>query len=260
LPRFAVAACLALICVAGPVPAFEPVAVLTGFATAADGDDIAFGEVRVRLRGIAAPEDRANLRQPGGPEATAGLAARISGREVTCRLDGTTAGSTRRPVGTCEAGGIDLGAWQVRSGLAHDCPRFSGGAYAADQAAARAAGADIGAIYARPGYCEPGGVRGEDICNRGGAGAGGNQPGVCPLRRAERRRLPHQPTNGGIPLPPPASPQGLGGVPTSGCHRAVQRTRMAQLRRSPRSRSSPGAPGRSGLQPTARSGWRRGGL
>lgn len=140
-----------------PTLAFEPVAILSGPAVAPDGDDLAFGNVRVRLRGIAAPEFRQGRHEPGGREAAESLSAAVAGRNVVCHLDGTTAGSTRRPVGVCYADGLDLGEFQVRSGVALDCPSFSGGAYAAAEAEARRLGRDLTAIYQRPDYCNEGG-------------------------------------------------------------------------------------------------------
>lgn len=152
-PALAAALCL----LAFPAAAFEPVAILTGMAVAPDGDDLAFGSVRVRLRGIAAPEHRQGRADPGGEEATASLSAAVAGRVITCYLDGTTAGSARRPVAVCYADGIDLGELQVRSGVALDCPRFSGGSYAAAEADAQRRGHDLSTIYERPSYCDDGG-------------------------------------------------------------------------------------------------------
>lgn len=131
---------------------FVPVAVMSGVARAVDGDDIAFGQVRVRLRGIAAPEDRTGLREPGGPEATANLAALVDGRIVECFLDGTTAGSTYRPVARCFVDGVDIGEQQVRAGMARDCPAFSGGAYRQAEVHARRS-VNLSEIYELPGYC-----------------------------------------------------------------------------------------------------------
>ena len=145
---------------AAPVPAAEaagfPVAaILTGVPRVVDGDGLAFGDVEVRLRGIAAPEDSGVSRQPGGPEATAGLRRLAEGREVVCRLDGTTTGrdTGNRPVGVCAVEGVDLGASLVRSGLARDCPAFSGGVYAEAETEARRAGRDLSRTYDLPGYC-----------------------------------------------------------------------------------------------------------
>ena len=127
-------------------------ATLTGLAVAHDGDDVRFGRVQVRLQGIAAPEDYRGNREPGGPESTQHLAGLVDGHEVTCLLDGTTAGRLR-PVGICYLDGEDIGELQVRAGHARDCPAFSGGRYAAAEAEARAAGRDLSRIYALPGYC-----------------------------------------------------------------------------------------------------------
>ena len=127
---------------------------MIGIATAHDGDDVRFGRVQVRLQGIAAPEDYRGNREPGGPESTRHLAEIIDGREVTCHLDGTTAGRYR-PVGICFLDGDDIGELQVRAGHARDCPRFSGGRYAEAEAAARADGNDLSKIYPLPDYCLP---------------------------------------------------------------------------------------------------------
>lgn len=131
---------------------FDPAAVMYGIARAVDGDDIAFGQVRVRLRGIAAPEDRAGLREPGGAAATANLAELVDGQMVECFLDGTTAGSTYRPVGRCYVGGMDVAEQQVLAGVARDCPAFSGGAYRQAELEARGR-FDLSAIYDLPSYC-----------------------------------------------------------------------------------------------------------
>ena len=71
--------------IAGRPQASQPgtAATLTGHATAHDGDDLAFGDVRVRLWGISAPEDQRGFAEPGRPEARAALAALIEGRRIT---------------------------------------------------------------------------------------------------------------------------------------------------------------------------------
>lgn len=130
---------------------FDPVAVITGMADARDGDDVVFGQVAVRLRGIAAPEDGGHAVEPGGPESTRHLRALVAGREVVCWLDGTHA--RNRPVGVCYVDGLNLNRAQVEAGHARDCPRFSSGGYAEAEARARAAGRDLAAIYDLPGYC-----------------------------------------------------------------------------------------------------------
>lgn len=140
---------------AAALPAAEPAAILTGIAKARDGDDIVFGQVAVRLQGIAAPEWSRNQRDPGGRAAARNLARIVDGQRVTCHLDGTTAGRAGRPAAVCFLRGQDIGALQVRAGHARDCPAFSGGRYAAEERAARAAGRDLRALYPLPGYCGP---------------------------------------------------------------------------------------------------------
>lgn len=129
--------------------AFETAAVISGIAEAHDGDDVKFGNVRVRLQGIAAPESR----EPGGLAATESLRAMVSGKLIVCHLDGTTAGSGGRGAGVCYLGPTDLGRHQVEAGLARDCPAYSGGRYADAEQAARATGRDLSATYSLPPYC-----------------------------------------------------------------------------------------------------------
>jgi endonuclease YncB( thermonuclease family) len=56
-----------------------------------------------------------------------------------------------RTVAACEVGGVDLGGWLVRNGLALDWPRYSKGRYADAQ---RDAGRDVRGIWAGS-YVEP---------------------------------------------------------------------------------------------------------
>ncbi len=128
-------------------------ATMTGVAKGHDGDDVRFGKVRVRLQGIVAPEDHRNLREPGGPEASKHLRNLVDDRELTCLLDGETAGSNMRPSAICYLDDQDIGEAQVRAGHARDCPRYSGGRYAEAEAAAKADGNDLSAIYPLPEYC-----------------------------------------------------------------------------------------------------------
>lgn len=132
---------------------FAPAAVISGVAHAIDGDDVGFGKIAIRLRGIAAPENSRRSVQPGGPEAENSLANLIDGAVVTCHLDGTTAGRGKRPVGVCFVGDVNVNRHQVRTGHARDCPAFSGRAYEADEVFAQAAGADLSSIYRLPEYC-----------------------------------------------------------------------------------------------------------
>lgn len=70
---------------------------------------------------------------------------------MICYLDGTHA--RNRPVGVCYVEGLNLNFAQVAAGHARDCPRYSGGAFAEAEAAARAAGRDLSLIYPLPRYC-----------------------------------------------------------------------------------------------------------
>ncbi|HET9904197.1 MAG TPA: thermonuclease family protein [Xanthobacteraceae bacterium] len=109
--------------------------VITGAARAIDGDSLWVGEREIRLFGIDAPEFRQTCERAGrswacGREAAETLRAAIAGRQVECRArDRDRYG---RIVAVCSAGGVDLGAAMVKSGLA-----TSYGAYAADEREAR---------------------------------------------------------------------------------------------------------------------------
>lgn len=133
--------------------AAQPAATITGIASVADGDGIRFGDVEIRLNGIAAPEDHSRKSDPGGPEARERLRELAYGKTVRCELNGDVTPGRPRPVGVCFVGDVDLGRVMVREGLALDCLRYSRGRYAADEAAAVADGNDLAAIYTRPSYC-----------------------------------------------------------------------------------------------------------
>lgn len=103
-----------------------------------DGDTFRFGETRVRLHGVDAPE----MSTPEGREARRHLIALIGEGEVRCRDTGQR--SYERVVAVCrDVRGRDLAAAMVESGWAKDAPRFSGGRYAALQARAERTGAGL---------------------------------------------------------------------------------------------------------------------
>ena len=84
--------------------------------------------------------------EPGGTEAKAFMVELVEGQTVVCDL--TQERTHGRRVGWCYLDGEDVAEALVRAGLARDCPRFSGGQYAAvEQPAAR------GLPF--PGYCRP---------------------------------------------------------------------------------------------------------
>lgn len=135
----------------GGIDGFAHVRTISGTARVVDGDGLYVDRIEVRLQGIAAPEDGPQNREPGGQDATAALRLLAEAKPVTCYLDGTE--TYGREVGRCVVDGIELGGAMVRAGHARDCPRFSGGDYAAAEREARALGRDLSAIYDLPGYC-----------------------------------------------------------------------------------------------------------
>lgn len=132
-------------------PPFPIVAVISGTAGVKDGDGILFGDVEIRLQGIAAPEDRRGKVDPHGKASTRALEELALGRQVVCYLDGTRA--NRRPVGVCVLEGRDLGRVMVEIGAARDCPAYSLGRYAASEDQARKSGNNLSIEYSLPPYC-----------------------------------------------------------------------------------------------------------
>ena len=112
---------------------------LVGRASVIDGDTIEIQGKRIRLHGIDAPESAQQCRgDDGRPYACGRLAANTlantlaNSRPTRCEIrDRDQYG---RLVGTCfRADGKDASAIMVRAGHALDWPRYSGGAYGADQ-------------------------------------------------------------------------------------------------------------------------------
>lgn len=106
---------------------------------ALDGDTIRCGETRYRLWGLHAPERS----DPGGPQAQAAL-AEIIAPGVSCEPTGAT--SWDRIVARCYVDGRDVAEMMVATGLAADCPAFSGGVY-------REFETDAGRALPLPDYC-----------------------------------------------------------------------------------------------------------
>jgi len=130
---------------------FETVATMSGIGQVKDGDGILFGKVEIRLQGVAAPEDNSTKLEAGGKESTENLRVLVDGKFVVCHLDGTTA--AKRPVGICFVDGIEVNRYQVQTGHARDCRKFSGGRYLDDELAARRSGHELHLIYDLPSYC-----------------------------------------------------------------------------------------------------------
>jgi len=108
-----------------------------GAVTVADGDSLTLGTVRIRLRGIDAPEYAQTCTRDGadyacGRMARQALVALTAGRPVTC--DGWQKDRYGRLLGDCRAGGVDLNRAQVEAGWA-----VAYGGFESEEAVARAA-------------------------------------------------------------------------------------------------------------------------
>lgn len=105
-------------------------------ARVTDGDTLRVAGVAVRLKGVATPEvaHHGDPGESGGIEARAFMAELVEGKTVVCDL--TQEQTHGRRVGWCYRNGKDIVEALIRAGLARDCPRFSGGRYAAAEAAA----------------------------------------------------------------------------------------------------------------------------
>lgn len=97
---------------------------LCGQCWVIDGDTIVIDRVHIRLAGIDAPE----LDHPWGQRSKWALVQLCKGQKVTARIRPEL--SYDRVVAECFLpDGRDLAAELVRSGLALDWPKFSGGKY-----------------------------------------------------------------------------------------------------------------------------------
>lgn len=132
-----------------PRRASLPAEPFSGRPRVIDGDTLDVAGIRVRMQGIDAFEsDQQCTRRGGGRfacgrEATEQLATLIGGREITCTPDGSQTHGRSVAVCTVRQGEqeIDLNGAMVRSGFAFDCPRYSRGRYAEQEAEAKAEGA-----------------------------------------------------------------------------------------------------------------------
>lgn len=108
---------------------------ITGNVRVVDGDSLAMGQRRLRLKGIDAPEIRQRCQRDGfeypcGTEAASYLRGLIAGGEVECRGEGVD--RYGRDLVRCSIGNLDLNQAMVRSGHA-----VAFGDYRQDEAAAR---------------------------------------------------------------------------------------------------------------------------
>lgn len=100
-----------------------------GTVEVTDGDTIRLGEVRVRLHGIDALEIDQTCTRPDGSVWACGrwardaLHARFGGARAICEeADDPSYG---RMVARCRVGGVDLGDWLVRNGVALAARKYS---------------------------------------------------------------------------------------------------------------------------------------
>jgi endonuclease YncB( thermonuclease family) len=117
-------------------PAQGDPAELAGVASVNDGDTIEIHGQRIRLSGFDSPErgaicDGVNVYQ----RAALALSDFVGSRTVHCDVSGQD--RYGRDVATCRVGGQDLGEYMTGQGWARDWPRYSGGAYADEEASAR---------------------------------------------------------------------------------------------------------------------------
>ncbi|MES0108815.1 thermonuclease family protein [Mesorhizobium sp. M0013] len=118
---------------------------IAGVASVIDGDTIEVHGQRIRFNGIDAPESRQLCKNANGADYPCGrrsaqaLDAYLAASwPVECTF--VTWDRYRRFVGDCRrADGASVAAWMVERGQAVDWPRYSHGAYAAQQATAEAA-------------------------------------------------------------------------------------------------------------------------
>ncbi len=119
-----------------------------GQASVIDGDTLEIHGTHIRLWGIDAPESSQLCRDSDsnlyrcGANAANDLDTFIARRPVNCKR--VSEDQYGRSVATCSVGGIDLGEWLVRNGLALDWPRYSKGRYAAAERDADRSGRGYG--------------------------------------------------------------------------------------------------------------------
>lgn len=94
---------------------------ISGQVRVVDGDSLALGSRRLRLKGIDAPELKQRCRKDGkeygcGTEAASFLRSLVGNHQVTCKSEGID--RYGRDLVRCRAGGVELNQAMVRSGHA----------------------------------------------------------------------------------------------------------------------------------------------
>ena len=115
---------------------------ISGPATVIDGDTLVVASRHVRIWGIDALEHDQRCGRSDGDRWACGefsrdaLVRTVRNKRVTCQSDSQD--RYGRDVARCSVGTVDLGAEQVRDGWALDWQHYSHGAYAGQEAEARA--------------------------------------------------------------------------------------------------------------------------
>lgn len=128
------------------LPALAEAADVSGIPKIHDGDQVQFGNTKIRLSGIDAPSVDQLCLNTKGERWTCGVAARdelarhVENKSWTCHLQQTD--RRGRSVARCEVDGEDIQKWMVKSGWALAYVRFSHD-YDADEKAARDAKAGM---------------------------------------------------------------------------------------------------------------------
>jgi len=116
---------------------------MTGRASVVDGDTIDISGIRIRLNGIDAPESWQKCQRADGSEYRCGAAAAFALDDFLAasrptRCEQVDVDRYHRVVANCfRADGQNVNAWLVRTGNAVDWPRYSHGAFAVEQSAAK---------------------------------------------------------------------------------------------------------------------------
>lgn len=113
---------------------------LAGVATIVDADTIRIGPRRIRFDGVLAPREEARCGDINLERASTDALRNVVGLgEVRCRISDIP-DSRGRDIAQCRAGDVDIQERMVELGMARDWPQHSNGAYADEEARARAAG------------------------------------------------------------------------------------------------------------------------
>lgn len=112
---------------------------IVGVATISSGDTIRVGPRRIRFDGIETPRPRAMCGDVNAQrEATNALRDIVRSEEVRCAISDLP-DAQGRDIAHCRVGETDIAGQMVANGWARDVPAHSNGAYADEEAAARAA-------------------------------------------------------------------------------------------------------------------------